>query len=407
MTFWSDPVIFISEWLQSLLVNAGMTKELAYTVVNTGGAVVLPLLAMLWVIFLIWYERKMIGRIQDRFGPNRVGPYGLIQPFADMAKIFTKEYITPTGADKVPYNIAPVLVVASVLFMWAVIPFTSTVYGADIDTGVLYLVAVGAIGELGIILAGYSSNNKYAMMGAFRVVAQLVSYEVPMVLTLLVPVILARSMGINSIVSHQTVWFIAIVPLAAIVFFITSVAEVGRSPFDLVEAESEIVAGFNIEYSGLKFGMFFVGEFLHAFTASMVFVVIFLGGWQGPFVGQIPALGFAYFAIKTAIVYFVFILFRGSLPRFRIDQMMSLNWKILTPIALALVVITALVEKILMYSSDLVQWMTHLLLNVLALGVVVLIARKPLQKREENLDDLADQNRAIADKILGNVGGKA
>ncbi len=299
MPFWSDPLQFISLWLQQLLVNAGMSATLAYPLVNIAGAVVLPLLSLLWVIFLIWYERKLIGRIQDRFGPNRVGPWGIIQPFADMIKIFAKEYITPTGADKIPFNMAPILVVASVMFMWAVIPFTSTTYGANINVGVLYIIAVGAIGELGIILAGYASNNKYAMMAGFRVLAQLISYEVPMVLSLLIPVLLSRSMGINTIIQHQQVWYILIAPVAAIIFFITSVAEVGRSPFDLAEAESEIVAGFNIEYSGLKFGMFYVGEFLHAFTASMVYTVLFLGGWQGPGAVEIPILGFVYFGIKT------------------------------------------------------------------------------------------------------------
>lgn len=401
MTFWSDPVSAISLWLQQLLINAGLKADLASPLVSILGAVVMPLMAMLWVIFLIWYERKLIGRIQDRFGPNRVGPYGLIQPFADMAKIFAKEYITPRGVDVVPYNIAPVLVVASVLFMWAVIPFTVNTYGAGINVGVLYIIAVGAIGELGIIMAGYSSNNKYALLSGFRVAAQLISYEVPMVLALLVPVLLTGSMGINDIIKAQSVWFILIVPLPALIFFITTVAEVGRSPFDLAEAESEIVAGFNIEYSGLKFGMFFVGEFLHAFTASMVFTAIFLGGWQGPWAQQIPILGFVYFGIKTAIVYFVFILFRGSLPRFRIDQMMGLNWKILTPIALVMVAITALLEKLLASSQPILHIAAQFAASLIVFAVVVLISRKPLAERRARIEKFAEHNRQMADRILG------
>ncbi len=402
MPFWSDPITFISQWLVQLLVNAGMAPELAAPIVTVAGALVLPLLAMLWVIFLIWYERKLIGRIQDRFGPNRLGPYGLIQPFADMIKIFAKEYITPKNADVVPFNLAPVLVVGAVLFMWSVIPFTVTTFGANINVGVLYIVAVGAIGELGIILAGYSSNNKYAQLSGFRMVAQLVSYEVPMVLVMLIPVLLSRSMGLNSIILAQNpIWFVLLAPVAAIVFFITSVAEVGRAPFDLAEAESEIVAGFNIEYSGLKFGMFYVGEFLHAFTASMVFTVLFLGGWQGPGAMQIPILGFVYFAIKTMVVYFVFILLRGSLPRFRIDQMMALNWKILTPVALLMVMITALVEKLYAGGTTLTHWVGHLAANALVVAVVVLFSRKPLDDRRDRIDELAEANREMAEKILG------
>lgn len=402
MPFWSDPITFISQWLVQVLVNAGMAPELASPIVTIAGALVLPLLAMLWVIFLIWYERKLIGRLQDRFGPNRLGPYGLIQPFADMIKIFAKEYITPKGADVVPYNMAPVLVVAGVLFMWAVIPFTATTFGANINVGILYLVAVGAVGELGIILAGYASNNKYSLLAGFRVVAQLVSYEVPMVLSMLIPVLLSRSMGLNSIILAQDpIWFLFIAPVAGVIFFITSVAEVGRAPFDLAEAESEIVAGFNIEYSGLKFGMFYVGEFLHAFTASMVFTVLFLGGWQGPGAQTIPILGFFYFGIKTMVVYFVFILLRGSLPRFRIDQMMALNWKILTPIALGIISITAIVEKVYAGGTTITHLIGHLAANALVIAFVVLFSRKPLDDRRERLDDLADANREMAEKILG------
>ncbi len=401
MPFWSDPLLFISQWLQLLLVNAGMSEQLAYPLVNIAGAVILPLLSMLWVIFLIWYERKLIGRIQDRFGPNRVGPWGLIQPIADMIKIFAKEYITPAGADKIPYNLAPILVVASVMFMWAVIPFTVTTYGADINVGVLYIVAVGAIGELGIILAGYASNNKYSLLAGFRILAQLISYEVPMVLSLLIPVLLSRSMGINTIIEHQQVWFILIAPVAAIIFFITSVAEVGRSPFDLAEAESELVAGFNTEYSGLKFGMFYVGEFMHAFTASMIYTVLFLGGWQGPGAVEIPILGFVYFAIKTMVVYFVFILFRGSLPRFRIDQMMALNWKVLTPIAILTVSLTAVIEKLFESATPFTHNVAMLAVNILVIAIVVLFSRKPLSSRRDQIESLADDNREMVRKLMG------
>ena len=346
MTPWyQDPVNFIAEWLRTLLTGWGLAPEAVNVILTVLGAGILALLAMLWVIFLIWYERKLIGRIQDRFGPNRVGPWGIFQPFADMLKIFVKEYITPVGADLVPYNLAPILSVGSVLLVWAVIPFTMTIMGVNLNVGLLLIIGAGGLSALAILLAGWGSNNKYAMLGGFRAIALLISYEVPMVVSLLIPVVLTGSLGMNDIVKAQNVPFILTAPVAAFIFFISSVAESGRAPFDLVEAESEIVAGFNIEYSGLKFGMFYVAEFLHAFTISLLFSTLFLGGWRGPWAEQFPMLGFVYLVIKTFLVYFVVILFRGSLPRFRIDQMMDLNWKLLTPMALVSLIITALVAQ--------------------------------------------------------------
>lgn len=355
MTFWNNPVNTLVQWLAGWLVRWGMDAALADTVVRLLGAVVMPLVALLIVIFLIWYERKIYGRIQDRLGPNRTGPFGLFQPFADMIKIFTKEYITPEGIDPVAFNLAPVLAVGAVLLIWAVVPFAYRVYGVDLNVGALYLIAAGSIGSLGIILAGWASHNKYALLGAFRAIALLISYEVPMALAILTVALLARSLGVNQIVMTQKVWFIVLSPVAALVFLISSIAEVGRAPFDLTEAESEIVAGFNIEYTGLKFGMFYVGEFLHSLTISILFVVLFLGGWQGPGAEKYPLLGLVYFAVKTGIIYFVPIFFRVILPRLRIDQMMDLNWKFLTPLMLVLLCVTALLDKALAQTTALVQ----------------------------------------------------
>jgi len=386
MTWLSDPITFITQWLQHLLAGWGLSPGLVQFLMDFIGAGALATGAMLFVIFLIWYERKIAGRFQDRLGPNRVGPWGLIQPIADMLKIFTKEYITPDGADKFVYNLAPILMVASVLLMWAVIPFAVTIYGVDLNVGALYVIAVGALGELAIIMAGWASNNKYALLGAFRVVAQLISYEVPMVLALLVPVLLSQSMGINTIVKAQQPWFIVTAPLAALVFFICSIAEVGRAPFDLIEAESEIVAGFNIEYSGLKFGMFFVGEFLHAFTSALIFAALFLGGWQGPGAVQYPILGFVYFAIKTGAVYFLTLTLRFSVPRYRIDQMMAINWKLLTPLSMAVLIVTAVIEKLLQSSpaavTDLALFIANLVVFVITLELMRRYAGR--QRRQEN-----------------------
>lgn len=364
MIFWLDPINFLGQFIQGVFVSWGMSESLAQFLVLLLGAFVLATGAMMFVIFLIWLERKLIGRIQDRYGPNRVGPWGIFQPIADLMKIFTKELIIPDGADKVPYILAPIISVAGVLMIWAVVPFAVTMYGVDLNVGVLYLIAAGAIGELGVIFAGWGSNNKYALLGSFRAIAQLISYEIPMVITLLIPVMMAGSMGLNDIVKAQNVWFIVLSPVAAVIFFITQLAEVGRAPFDLVEAESELVAGFNIEYSGLNFGMFFVAEFLHAFSVSMLFAVLFLGGWRGPGAETYPFLGLVYFVIKTSCVYALVILARGALPRFRIDQMMDINWKILTPLALVIVMVTALLDKVLTISSPFGRSVIFVVVNI-------------------------------------------
>src|SRR3990172_1446285 len=201
--------------------------------------------SLLLPIFTIWLERKIAGRFQDRLGPNRVGPYGLFQSFADVFKLLTKEDITPAGADKVVFNLAPMLTVLSVVTIWAVVPFASTMVGANINVGVLYIVAISGLGTISIMMGGWSSNNKFALLGAFRTAAQLVAYEVPMIITLIVPVMLAGSMGVQDIVvAQKNTWFIVLAPLAGLIFFISSIAEIGRAPFDLLEAESEIVAGF-------------------------------------------------------------------------------------------------------------------------------------------------------------------
>jgi NADH-quinone oxidoreductase subunit H len=262
-----DPINLIANWLRELLLGWGLTPGLVAFIMTFIGVLVVAIFVLLVDIFLVWVERKVVARFQDRLGPNRLGPFGLIQPFADVIKLLIKEDITPTGADRHIFNLAPILALASVLMLWAVVPFSENVFGTDLSVGVLYIVAVGAIGTLGIIMAGWASNNKYALLGAFRTVAQVVSYEVPMVIILLVPVILARSMSVKGIVDAQAgMWFIIMAPIAALIFLITAIAELGRAPFDLVEAESEIVAGFHIEYTGMKFGLFYAGELLHALT---------------------------------------------------------------------------------------------------------------------------------------------
>ena len=228
-----DPGNLISTWLRDLLTNLGLAPNFIDFLMVVLGVAVLAAALTLLDIFLVWVERKVVGRFQDRFGPNRLGPFGLIQPFADIIKLLIKEDILPAGVDKIVYNLAPIMALGTVLMLWAVIPLSPTIIGADINVAVLYIVAIGAIGSLAIIMAGWSSNNKYALLGAFRSVAMIVSYEVPMVIVLLVPVILARSMGLMAIVESQDVWFIFLAPAAALILLVTSIAELGRAPFDL------------------------------------------------------------------------------------------------------------------------------------------------------------------------------
>lgn len=388
MEFVRDPISFIAIWLEGLLLGWNFSPAAVTVIVQLLGAFILGAFSFALVIFTIWLERKLYARIQDRLGPNRVGPWGILQTFPDMVKIFTKEYITPDGADKVVYNLAPILTVSAVILLWAVIPFAPTIVGSEVNVGILYIVAVGAIGTLGIIMAGWSSNNKYALLGAFRTISQMVSYEVPMVLALLIPVLLGRSMGVNSLVEAQSVWFIVLSPLAAFLFFISAQAEIGRAPFDLLEAESELVAGYQTEYSGLKFGMFYVGEFLHAFTVSALMATLFLGGWRGPWAEQWPILGVAYFFMKTFIVYFFVVVLRITMPRLRIDQLLNFNWKFLTPIALVLLIATALAEKMIQsfgQDSLILRTGIHLGINLVILWRTIAILRRSARKERQRV----------------------
>jgi NADH-quinone oxidoreductase subunit H len=399
MAFFSDPINVIADWLRSLLVGWGLAEGAVTIILALLGVLAVTLTVLLVDIFLVWVERKVVARLQDRLGPNRLGPFGLIQPIADVIKLLIKEDITPKGADKFIYNLAPIIALATVLVLWAVIPFGPGIYGTDLDVGVLYIVAVGALGALGIIMAGWSSNNKYALLGAFRSVAVLISFEVPMVISLLVPVILSSSMGFNQIIAAQDVWYIVLSPLAALIFFIAAQAELGRAPFDLGEAESEIVAGFHIEYTGMKFGMFYAGELLHALTFGALFSALFLGGWRGPGAEAFPLLGVVYFFIKSFILYFVIMWVKYSLPRIRIDHMLSFCWKFLTPLSLVLVIVTAILAKTLQDASTLVVFLAFTLANILLITGTIIILNRYASKGRQTVAEprpvaISPENRA-------------
>lgn len=398
-----DPIALIANWLEGLLASLGLPAGLASVIMTLLGVVATASFVLVIDILLVWVERKVVARFQDRLGPNRLGPFGLIQPLADVLKLLIKEDITPVGADRLVFNLAPIMALATVLLLWAVIPFAPTILGTDVNIAALYVVAVGALGTLGVIMAGWASNNKYALLGAFRTVAQMVSYEVPMVIALLIPVILARSMGLQDIVDSQGVWFVVLAPLAALIFLITSIAELGRAPFDLNEAESEIVAGFHIEYTGMKFGLFYAGELLHALTVSALLSTLFLGGWRGPFVEQVPILGVVYLFAKAFLIYFVIMWVRYSFPRLRIDQMLGFSWKFLTPLALVLLIVTAVLDKLLTGAPTLLYVLGHLGANVvIALATIQLLrtyARRE-RKRFEAARPLAVAPKSEAAKLV-------
>ncbi len=285
---------------------------------------------------LIWLERRLLALWQDRYGPNRVGPFGLLQVLADMIKVFTKEDWIPPFADKPVFVLAPAVIVVAVLMSFTIIPFAPGIEVVDLDIGLLFFLAMSSMGVYSVALAGWSSNNKYSLMGGLRASAQMLSYEVFMGLSLMGVVMLAGSFNLRVIVEAQrAMWFVVPQFIGFIIFLIAGIAETHRLPFDLPEAESELVAGFHSEYSGMKFGMFFVGEYLGITLISALIAALFFGGWLGP---ALPPL--AWFVLKTFFFICFFILLRASLPRPRYDQLMALGWKVMLPLSLANLLVT-------------------------------------------------------------------
>lgn len=285
---------------------------------------------------LIWAERKLLALWQDRHGPNRVGPFGIFQVVADMIKIFTKEDWIPPFADRVVFVLAPAMVITGTLVSFAIVPYMPGVVVADLNIGLLFFLAMSSLGVYGVALAGWSSNSKYALLGSIRAVGQMISYEVFMALSLMGVVVQAGSFRLTDIVEAQRgLWFCVPQAVGLIVFFIAGLAEARRLPFDLPEAENELVAGYHVEYSGMKFAMFFLGEYVGITLLSALITTLFFGGWLGPWLPPIM-----WFLIKTSLLIGLFILIRGSLPRPRYDQATALGWKLLLPLSLANLLIT-------------------------------------------------------------------
>ncbi len=289
---------------------------------------------------LIWVERRLLALFQERLGPNRVGPFGLLQPLADAVKLFAKEDWTPPFADAAVFVLAPAVIMSTVLLAFAVVPFTHNIQVVDLNVGLLFFLGMSSLGVYSVVLGGWASDNKYALIGGLRAAAQMLSYEVFMGLSLMGVVIIAGSFSLREIVRAQhDLWFIVPQLFGFIVFMIAGVAETRRLPFDIPEAESELVAGFHVEYSGMKFGMFFVGEYVGVTLVSTLIAVLFFGGWLGP---VLP--GIVWLIIKVSFFICFFILLRAALPRPRWDQLMSWGWKLLLPLALLNLAVTGAVS---------------------------------------------------------------
>jgi len=366
----TDWTLWLEWFIKSLVVILGLLTGFAY---------------------LTYYERRGLARIQSRIGPNRAGPFGLLQPIADAVKLIFKEELVPAKADKVLFFWAPVITMVPSIVIAAVIPWGPTIemFGrmiklsvAEINVGVLYLMSIASIAVYGIVLAGWSSNNKYAMLGGLRSTAQMISYELTLGLSFVTAIILANSMDLTEIVREQSgFWFVLIQPVGAIIFWIATLAEVNRSPFDMPEAEQELTAGYHSEYSGMKFALFFMAEYQKMIVVSAILATLYFGGYLGPFVDKLPWLGPIYMIIKVVILLGVMIWVRATWPRIRYDRLMAFGWKILLPLALAITFITAtgiLLSE--MYNSQLYFWAIPVVSALVGLFAVVVVYRELRRK---------------------------
>jgi len=376
MNILDDLFVNIGQWWTNLLLDTLALPDGLVTAINgLVGGLILALFGTAMVLVLTYMERKVFSRLQDRIGPNRWGPFGIFQAIADAIKMLVKEDIVPDNADRLLFNLAPVLMVIPAVLLYGVLPFGRGMVGSNLSVGVLYVVAIGSLTSIAVMTAGWSSNNKYGLLGAFRVIAHLVSYEVPMVLAIASVVLLTGSMSLVEIVESQPIPNAVLMPVAFIIYMLAGMAELGRSPFDLLEADSEIVAGYFIEYSGMKFALFFLAEYINMFAIAGIITTLFLSGWKGPF---LPT--WLWFLIKVFAVVFVFIWARGSWPRFRIDHMLNFAWKFLVPLAMANLMVVALVDKLV---ADAGMWVrlaallgSNLILIVITLVIVAWAARR-------------------------------
>ncbi|MEH7120167.1 NADH-quinone oxidoreductase subunit NuoH [Neobacillus vireti] len=310
--------------------------------------VILLLVVLGFVTYGILAERKVMGYMQLRHGPNQLGGrFGLLQTVADVLKLLLKEDVIPKAADRPLFILAPIIAFAPSFMVLATLPFTDKFQFADIGVGLLYYIAISGLTVFGMLLGGWASNNKYALLGGMRAAAQMISYEIPLVMSVLGVILLAGSLNLNDIVMQQKHgWFILLQPIGFIVFFIASIAELNRTPFDLPESENELVAGYFVEYAGFRWAFFMLSEYVYVFGMSTLITVIFLGGWLAPFAFLSFIPGAVWFALKFCLVVFIYFWIRSTLPRFRVDKLMEFGWKVLLPIALANIFLTAVIKSL-------------------------------------------------------------
>lgn len=343
--------------------------------------------------YLTWYERRALARIQSRIGPNRAGPQGLLQPIADAVKLIFKEELVPARADKILFFWAPVITMVPSIILAAIIPWGTSftafgreikLYLADINVGVLYLMSIASIAVYGIVLAGWSSNNKYAMLGGLRSSAQMISYELTLGLSFVTAILLANSMRLIDIVDAQRdMWFVVIQPVGAVIFWVATLAEVNRAPFDMPEAEQELTAGYHSEYSGMKFALFFMAEYQKMIVVSMILATLFLGGYLGPFVDKFPLLGPVYLFAKVIVLLFGMIWVRATWPRIRYDRLMAFGWKVLLPLSLALAFITATGILLSDMTGNRLYFWSIPVLSILSLLISVVFVFRDLRRKSD------------------------
>lgn len=392
LNFWVE----LGAWVSGILAGWGVPPWGVSLIIDIIVVLILLVVGILAVVIFTPMERKVIARMQDRPGPNRVWPYGLLQAVPDAIKMLTKEDVTPHNADRGLHMLAPLIVAVPALLVFAVLPFGEKVIGADLNVGVLYIIAIGSFHVLAIIIAGWGSNNKFALLSSFRVVNQLLAYEVPLVLCVLAVILFARSMSTVDIVEAQTIPYFVVMPVAGMIFLVCALAEANRSPVDLIEADSEMVAGYMVEYSGMKFAMFFIAEYVNLFATAIVISTLFLGGYK--FFGlenAAPVLSPVIVFVKAVFVIFCMLWFRATFPRLRFDHLIGFAWKLLVPLGLVNLILAAIVVKIPVADPRWTPWVqgaVMLMGNVIMVVVTALV----LNRTARNLQDAPALKRIVA-----------
>jgi NADH-quinone oxidoreductase subunit H len=341
----NDLFLIVATFLRGLMGSLGFAPLLADVIMGFLSFVVVAVLVTVNIIIILWVDRRISAFFQERLGPNRVGPFGLLQSINDAAKLIGKESIMPAAVDKRVYKLAPILIFAVTIILYGFLPYGKGMLPIPMSAGLLFFISVSSTATIGILMAGWGSNNKYSLLGGMRTVAQVISYEIPLAFSMIGVVMLSGSMNLGDISAAQhRLWFIVLQPIAFVVFLIAALAELAKSPFDMTEAEQELIAGYHTEYSGMRFALFFMAEYANLFSVAALGATLFLGGWEGPI---LP--GYVWFIGKTWALVIVILWIRWTLPRARLDKMMKFNWKVLIPLSILNVLLTGVGIKIWQY----------------------------------------------------------